>query len=223
VYDKHINGALALADVLGIFGREGLDLATLWDPPAYSQPAAYAFRMFRNYDGAGGRFGETSARASNADSERVAAFAATRSEGRVTLMLINKTSETLTCALGLVNYAAASVVRVYRYSAANTSQIVRDADLTVASSMSITLPASSINLIVFASAGRPSDFDGDGDVDASDLDHLLQCGSGPVVAKADVLCSNADLDHDGDVDQIDFAQFQRCYSGTDVMSSATCR
>src|SRR6185503_19599851 len=29
----HINGALAQADVLGIFGREGLDLATLWDPP----------------------------------------------------------------------------------------------------------------------------------------------------------------------------------------------
>ena len=29
----HINGAVAQADVLGIFGREGLDLATLWGPP----------------------------------------------------------------------------------------------------------------------------------------------------------------------------------------------
>lgn len=27
---ESINGALAQADVLGIFGREGLDLATLW-------------------------------------------------------------------------------------------------------------------------------------------------------------------------------------------------
>ena len=29
----HINGALAQADILGIFGREGLDLAALWSPP----------------------------------------------------------------------------------------------------------------------------------------------------------------------------------------------
>ena len=48
----HINGAVAQADVLGIFGREGLDLATLWGPPTVNQPGAYAFRMYRNYDGA---------------------------------------------------------------------------------------------------------------------------------------------------------------------------
>lgn len=30
---ESINGALAQADVLGIFGREGADLATLWGPP----------------------------------------------------------------------------------------------------------------------------------------------------------------------------------------------
>ena len=34
----HINGALAQADVLGIFGRERLDLATLWGPPSSEQP-----------------------------------------------------------------------------------------------------------------------------------------------------------------------------------------
>src|SRR5262249_15509491 len=46
-----MNGALAQADVLGIFGREGLDLATLWEPPSSGQPGAFAFRMYRNYDG----------------------------------------------------------------------------------------------------------------------------------------------------------------------------
>ena len=34
------------ADVLGIFGREGLDLATLWSPPAATDPGAFAFRMY---------------------------------------------------------------------------------------------------------------------------------------------------------------------------------
>ena len=31
---ESLNGALAEADVLGIFGREGVGLATMWDPPA---------------------------------------------------------------------------------------------------------------------------------------------------------------------------------------------
>src|SRR5204863_2203380 len=43
---EDINGALAQADILGIFGREGLDLATIWDPPSFSQPGAFAFRMY---------------------------------------------------------------------------------------------------------------------------------------------------------------------------------
>src|SRR5262249_38599701 len=63
-----INGALAQADILGIFGREGLDFATLWNYPdsglGYDHfetlPGAYAFRMYRNYDGSGSKFGDVS-------------------------------------------------------------------------------------------------------------------------------------------------------------------
>src|SRR5207244_3894659 len=53
---EDINGALAQADVLGIFGREGLRLATIWDGPTPTQPGAYAFRIYRNYDGLGHGF-----------------------------------------------------------------------------------------------------------------------------------------------------------------------
>ena len=35
---EHINGALAQADVLGVFGREGLDLATIRGPPDAGTP-----------------------------------------------------------------------------------------------------------------------------------------------------------------------------------------
>lgn len=53
---QYMNGALAQADV-GIFGREGVDLATLWihwnDPLTLTSPATFAFRMYRNYDGNG--------------------------------------------------------------------------------------------------------------------------------------------------------------------------
>ena len=81
----HINGAVTQADVLGIFGREGLDLATLWGPPNSNQPGAFAFRMYRNYDGAHHTFGDTSVRAASADQDKVSIYAAKRSADDVLL------------------------------------------------------------------------------------------------------------------------------------------
>jgi len=75
---ESINGALAQADVLGIFGRAGLDLATLWSPPTINQPGMFAFRMYRNYDGQGGAFGETSLQAASANQDQLAIYAAQR-------------------------------------------------------------------------------------------------------------------------------------------------
>jgi len=36
--ENHINGATAQADILGIFGRENLDLATRWIRPDATTP-----------------------------------------------------------------------------------------------------------------------------------------------------------------------------------------
>ncbi|WP_230862460.1 hypothetical protein [Amycolatopsis camponoti] len=71
-----IDGALAEADVLGIFGREGLDLATIWGEPKPTDPAAYAFRMYRDYDGAGGKFGDISVSAAGTDQGQLAIYGA---------------------------------------------------------------------------------------------------------------------------------------------------
>jgi hypothetical protein len=82
------NGALAQADVLGIFGREGLDLATLWGPPEIDDQETFAFLMYRNYNSMGGAFGETSIQASSADQEKLAIYGAQRaSDSALTLMV----------------------------------------------------------------------------------------------------------------------------------------
>jgi hypothetical protein len=52
-----ISAGLAEADVLGIFGREGIYLATYWTAPKQSSPAWFAFRMYRDPDGHGNTFG----------------------------------------------------------------------------------------------------------------------------------------------------------------------
>jgi hypothetical protein len=145
----HINGALAQADVLGIFGREGLDLATLWDPPTASQPGAYAFRMYRNYDGAGSTFGDVGVRATSADQDQLSIYAAQRSrDAALTLVVINKTGTALSSHVGLAGYAPAAAAHVYVYSASNLNAIERRADQAIsANGFTATFPTSSITFV----------------------------------------------------------------------------
>ena len=151
----HINGALAQADVLGIFGREGLDLATLWDPPASTDPGAFAFRIYRNYDGAGGQFGATRVHAVSSDQDKLAIYGAQRTgDNALTLVIVNKATEPLTGRLTIAN-AEVDSAGVYRYSAADLAHIVRQPDIALAAGANdIAFPAQSITLLV-VSSGPP--------------------------------------------------------------------
>jgi Glycoside hydrolase family 44/Cellulose binding domain/Fibronectin type III domain len=143
----HIDGALAQADVLGIFGREGLDLATLWSPPKSTDPGAYAFRMFRDYDGNGGSFGDTSVHAASADQDQLAVYAAERSSDHaLTVMVINKTTGDLTAPVSLTGSGSLpSAAQVYRYGQADLTSIQHPADQPVTDGgFTATFPAYSI-------------------------------------------------------------------------------
>jgi hypothetical protein len=143
-----LNGALAQAEILGIFGREELDLATLWGPDADDKPWAYAFRMYRNHDGAGGTFGETSVQATSDDSARLSIFAAQRSsDSALTLIVINKTATDLESSVHIDGFVPGGAARVRRYSAADLHAIVAQPDQPVAQgSFSTIFPAFSITL-----------------------------------------------------------------------------
>ncbi len=151
---NHISGAVAQADVLGIFGREGVDLATMWGSPAPDEPAAYAFRMYRNYDGEandGSRFGETLVAASSSDQNAVSVFAAERgTDDALTVMLVNKTTDDLVSPVSLSVEHDGSVVEVYTYDASDLSQIVvseRDLSLSNGGHFDVELPGMSITLL----------------------------------------------------------------------------
>ncbi len=154
---EHINGALAQADVLGIFGREGVDLATIWDPPAANEPGAFAFRMYRNYNGQGGVFGDLSVNASSGDQGQLAIYAARRAvDGSLTLIVINKTGGDLTSSVALSGFSPAATAQVYRYSPANLSAIVKQPNQAVsAGGFGATFPANSITLVVVPPSTPP--------------------------------------------------------------------
>src|SRR5580693_3900334 len=142
-----INGALAQADLLGIFGREGLDAAALWGPPASTDPGAFAFKIYRNYDGMGGTFGETSAQATSADQTQLAVYAALRSDGNLTAMVVNKAGQHLSSTLSVSNFNSAATAQVWRYSPANLNAIVQQTAVPVGGGqIAAVFPANSITL-----------------------------------------------------------------------------
>ena len=155
---EHINGALAQADLLGIFGQYGLDLATLWGPPDETQlPGLIAFEIYRNYDGANSKFGGTALASTSAAQGQLAVYGALRSSDHaVTVVVINKTYGALTSTLSLANLTATGNAKVYQYSNANLASIVALPDQTVTapaagtttSTISATFPAASITLFV---------------------------------------------------------------------------
>jgi hypothetical protein len=146
---ESLNGALAQADVLGIFGREGVGLATMWDPPAATQPAAFAFRIYRNYDGNGKRFGDASVKALSEDQGKLSIYAATRSsDGTLTVVVINKTNTTLRSTVSLRGVTPSGPAAVFTYSGGDLHSIVHGPDQNVtASGFTRTFPADSITLL----------------------------------------------------------------------------
>jgi hypothetical protein len=121
---EHISGAVAQADILGIFGREGLDLGAVWGPPDLNSPLLIAFKIFRNYDDAGGEFGNTSIAATSADQSKLSVYAARRTADRtITVVVINKTFGDLRADLTLDQFKAKGPVKVYQYSGADLKQI----------------------------------------------------------------------------------------------------
>ncbi len=154
---NHINGALTQADVLGVFGREGVDIATLWGPPeTYApdtglfadKPGAFAMRMYRNYDGAGGQFGDTSVQSVSANQDKLSIYGSIDSkDGSLKIMVINKTDTPLTSAVTLQGFLAAPSVKVYRYSTANLAAIEASTLTASVNSVTATFAANSITLL----------------------------------------------------------------------------
>lgn len=146
--ETNLNGALALADCLGILGREGVDLACYWTYPA--MPAGLAFRLYRCGEGGAPNFGDVSCAARTADPDEIAAYAATHSaDDSLSLVAINKhPRQDCLAQVVFTNFVPAATAAVYRLSAADAGAVRREADLTnAAARMTVNLPAYSATLL----------------------------------------------------------------------------
>jgi hypothetical protein len=93
--DDTLNGALAITQVLGTFGSEGVYMAAYWRYPPANSPGYAAFKLFTNFDDKGSTFGDRSIPVKASNDDKVSAYAALdSSSGKLRLLLVNTQPDT---------------------------------------------------------------------------------------------------------------------------------
>ena len=151
--DAHINGATTQADILGIFGREGLDIGTRWGAPDPATPTYKAMKMFRNVDGNNSGFGDVSVSDVAPDPDNVSSFASVRgSDGALTILLINKAlSGTAQTTVSLANFTPAATAKAWQLTSANAINALADIAVSKPANatpyLTLNLPAQSVTFV----------------------------------------------------------------------------
>jgi hypothetical protein len=195
---NNISGGIAEADALGIFGQQGLFAANLWpiDSNANSQFTSGGFKMFLNYNGTGGKFGDTSVAAAVGASEiansSVYASVDSTNPNRMIVMAINRTTSAKTAAISLTYDRVFDHAEVYQLTSASPNPVhVADIGLDQLNAFDYSMPASSVTTLVLVADGLPGDYNRDGTVDMSDY-----------VVWRDSVGTSGDVAADGDEDNL---------------------
>jgi fibronectin type 3 domain-containing protein len=150
---NHIAGTIAQADNLGIFGAQGVFAANFWPPNGTYSYALAGFRAFRDFDGAGANFGDTSLQSTSSNVANVVVYASsdTTTPGRIVFVAINRsTSSQVTAITGQSLSGTAQLYQITAASAQSQSQVAPVAIGTMpvtGSTLTLTLPALSVTTI----------------------------------------------------------------------------
>ena len=146
---NHISDAVAQADTLGIFGREGVYAAMFWAVGSDSFPNA-AIKMFRDYDGTGGMVGDVAVAASTPDIAKISVYAMahTGNNDLVDVVVINRQPTAERVTVRLTHPVTMSQVAVYQL--AGTSTTPQPATGTVSQNQyTYDAPGTSVTTLVF--------------------------------------------------------------------------
>jgi hypothetical protein len=146
----HISGGVAQADVLGIFGREDLFAAMWWQLSDQRAFVDAAFEMYRDFDGAGAAFGDTSIAASSDDVATSSVYASVdaASSGRMVIVAINRSASSVTAGVSIEHTQRFGTARVFRL-AGTTASPTPDGTIaiTLTNAFTVDLPARSVTTL----------------------------------------------------------------------------
>ncbi len=144
--DGTASGAVAQAELFGIFAREGVDLATRWVAPEPNTRVERAYTLFLNYDGAGSKVSGNSVAATSADADRIGAYAFT-SGNRTMVLLTNKDTATHDVALTF-DSAHHGTWRLFGFDADHAVHAIATGAISGTGLALAALPPMSANLLV---------------------------------------------------------------------------
>ncbi len=141
--EGHMSGGLATAIALGRFGTEGVTSAFYWTAPPADSPTFWAFRAFRNFDGKGGRFLDSSVEAKSSN-DAVSVFASTNeaTSELVTVIINTDTKKALDTPIVTKNCRSLSSVATFFFDggpAGFRGGVARDPARIVTPAYSITV------------------------------------------------------------------------------------
>lgn len=145
--DNHIAGAIAQADNLGIFGRFGLFAAASYPTGTGSPFVLAGYKMFRDFDGRLGCFGDLSISAVSSDVSRVSAYLSqdSRKRDRFVAVLINRSTDAQEVQFNGLNFSGSA--RVFRLFGTQTSPVLVEPRLGTIGHRPVLLPSLSISTI----------------------------------------------------------------------------
>jgi hypothetical protein len=147
----HASGGVAQADVLGILGREDVFAATLWDLSGGTAYLDGAFALYCSYDGAGGRFGDTSVGAVTSNHEATSVYASVDEgrDDRMVLVAVNKSTGPTTAEILVAHPVDFARAQTWRIGAGSPAP-ARGPDLAPAArnAFRLEMPASSATTVV---------------------------------------------------------------------------
>ena len=186
----HISGGVAQADVLGIFGRYSV-AGCFWPLQATNNYVAAAFQLYRNYDGAGSRFGDVSLNATASDNAKAGVHAARAANGKLTAVVVNRSRtlpRTAQLQFSLTSGQTITAVKAFRLSSAGGAQVqaIANAPAFTNNTISDTLPAMSATLYEVQTSTNANNFAA-----------WQQQEFGPDASNPAIAGPNADPDRDG--------------------------
>jgi hypothetical protein len=149
----HISGGIAQADVLGVFGREGVFAANefpLDDNESFIQGG---MKMYRDFDGKNATFGNTSISAvsDNVRDSSVYASLDSADSSRLVVVAINKTASSVTTVIKLNHAKPMKHAKVYQLTSASPNPKLKTTlTLTNHAQFTYVMPAYSVSTIALS-------------------------------------------------------------------------
>ncbi|WP_281886457.1 glycoside hydrolase family 44 protein [Paenibacillus sp. YYML68] len=118
--ENHISGGIAMADVLGIFGKYGVYMANYWKmtSPENTAYSSAATKIYTNYDGNGSSYGDTKVKAETSDPENSSVYSSvyTDNDNKLHMIVMNKNFDyDMSAVIEISGDASYKSARVFAY------------------------------------------------------------------------------------------------------------